>query len=233
MEHLSTPKANEAEKTQNKMFGFSNAIGAALLGGLFAMVYVMYKNYVAAGMKDVADKVLKIGLPVTIVVHGILFYLILLTETKLPIGLGIISAVIVSFSQNSLIKAHEENSGLFYGLWKSLGVVVLGVASSLVTLLIFFLIFHSQLPILQLNSNKEIRLNAGDGSGWQTYKIDQFSQRVTPSGFIRPEMESTGIHILIQNIYLRLVIPKMSLCMDPLQIKMMTVQSLSHRAMEE
>ena len=187
MKNQSIPSMDEVQKPEHKMFGFSNALGAALLGGLFAAIYVMYKNYLACGMKSSADQVLKIGIPITLLLHFVLFYIMEFTEISVPFGLYILAVAVVGFTQDKIIKEHAAANGEFYGIGRSLLVAVSAMAVSITILAVLIFTFYSRIPDLQTSSGQQISLNAGDGSVWQTYDVDQFSQESDAIQFYKTE----------------------------------------------
>ena len=54
---------------EDKMYAMGNLVGAAVIGGLFGVVYMVYKNYVAVGDTEKAAATLRYGLVGAVVVY--------------------------------------------------------------------------------------------------------------------------------------------------------------------
>lgn len=119
----------------------NNAISiATFLGGPLAAGYLIGKNFKALDKPDEARKSIILGVVVTIILLGTLFFLPEEIMDKLPnqflpvIYTGIVWGI-VNWKQGEILKIHKQNNNPFYSGWKAAGI---GFTSALILFLAIF-----------------------------------------------------------------------------------------------
>jgi uncharacterized membrane protein len=112
--------------TDKKMYATGNLIGGAVLGGLLAVLYMVYKNYQAVGDIEKANKTISRGIPATIIIYGVILYLIP-DDTSVSFIVGVCAGWAANSAQDTLIKKHKNNSGQLYSVWNALLVVLVAI----------------------------------------------------------------------------------------------------------
>lgn len=110
-----------------KLFSQNAITLATYLGGPVAAGYLIKKNYESFDQKEKGKKALIIGIVSTISIFIGLFLIPEVIIDKIPNVLipAIYTAiiyVIVEKNQGQRLKEHKESGGLFYSIWKAIGI---------------------------------------------------------------------------------------------------------------
>jgi hypothetical protein len=139
------------EHDKIKIYTIGWIIFSTCIGGPLAGCYLISENFKNFGNKDLARKILIIGIISTILLFGSIAYLIVenimveFPNSLIPVIYTTIIYVYLKIYQEKSIVKHIEKGGLKYSGWKSTGI---GIMSFIVTSFILFFVLILVLVLL-------------------------------------------------------------------------------------